>query len=77
MMEYDVSATALSGGHVIDSGYVTTSIKNSGASGGGLLGKTVVWNRLNGFSGIITIAAVRTSTSNADVYSAIRWDEIR
>ena len=77
MMEYDVSATAITGGHVIDSGYVTTSVKNSGASGGGLLGKTVVWNRLNGFTGIITIAAIRTTTSDADVYAAIRWDEIR
>jgi hypothetical protein len=77
MMEYDVSASAITGGHVIDSGYVITVTKNSGASGGGLLGKTVLWNRLDTFTGIITIAAVRTSTSNADVYGAIRWDEIR
>lgn len=75
-MEYDVTASALSGGHIIQSEYVATS-KNIQASAKGLLGKAVLWHRQNGNSGILTVAAVRSDTTNASVLTGIKWEEIR
>lgn len=76
MMEYDVSATALSGGHKISSEYIST-IKNANKAEKSLLGKTVMWNRRNSDTGILTIAAIRTSTTSADVLASLNWEEIR
>ena len=75
-MEYDVTATALTGGHVIQSEYVATS-KNTQATAKGLLGKAVLWNRQNANTGILTLAAVRSSNANADVLISQKWEEIR
>jgi len=74
-IEYDLSATAVTGGHAISSGFINTD-RNQAASGQGLLGKSVLWNRKGNLSGIITIAAVRTSTSDAAVYASLQWEEI-
>lgn len=76
-MEYDTSASAFSNGHRIYSEYVTTAAKNAGASGEGLLGKTVLWDRQGTESGVFTIVAVRTGSTNATVNCSIQWDEIR
>lgn len=76
VMEKDTSASALSGGHYIDSEYVATS-KNINAAFNTILGKAVLWNRKNGNSGIFTIAAVRTTSTNASVLCGIKWSEIR
>lgn len=76
-MEKDTSATAYSNGHKIYSEYITTNTKNAGSTGEGLLGKTVLWNRLGSESGIFTFVAVRTTTTNASVYTSVQWDEIR
>lgn len=75
-MEYDVSATAITGGHIIQSEYVATS-KNIQATAKGLLGKAVLWNRQNGNTGILTLAAVRSDSTNASVLAGIKWEEIR
>lgn len=77
IMEYDVAATAVTGGHIIDAGYVSSSAKNRATSGDSLLGKTVLWNRLGSETGIITIAAIRTGTSDAAVKALIKAKEIR
>lgn len=77
MMEYDVSASALSGGHEVDSGYVSSSAKNRATSAGSLLGKTVLWNRKNSLTGILTVAAVKTGATDASVLAALKWKEIR
>ena len=76
-VEYDISATATGDGHVVYSEYLTTSAKNTGLSGEGILGKTVLWNRLGAESGIFTIAAVRTSNTDAEVFTSVQWEEIR
>lgn len=77
IMEYDVAATAVAGGHVIDAGYVSSSAKNRATSGDSLLGKTVLWNRLGSETGIITIAAIRSGGNDADVKALVKTKEIR
>lgn len=41
------------------------------------MGKTVLWDRRDSVTGIMTIAAVKTGATDADVLTAIRWREIR
>ena len=74
--EYDVSATAISGGTKIDSGYVATD-RNTSSGSQGILGKTIMSKGNNGTVDILTICAVRTSTSNADTKAILKWKEIR
>jgi hypothetical protein len=84
MMEYDVSASALSGGHdnLVEYIYATTSgpqsARFSAAKGAGLLGKTVLWDRKHdSVTGHYTLAAIRTGASDASVFAGINWEEIR
>ena len=76
-MEYDVTASAISGGRVIDSFYLNSAIANRGSASEGLLGKTVLWDRQSSETGILTVAAIKTATSDADVLAAIEWEELR
>jgi len=77
MMEYDVTASTLTGGHVVLEDYIATAATNRASSGGGVLGKTVLWERKDSITGILTIAAVKTGASDADVLASLKWDEIR
>lgn len=77
MMEVDIAATAYSGGHVLFSDYYSTGTKNSDSSFASVLGKAILWNRKNGDSGIISVVAVRTDSSNASVFASLRIGEIR
>ena len=77
MMESDVTATAITGGHEVDSGYVSSSAKNRATSAGSLLGKTVLWARNNGLTGSLTVAAIRTGGTDAAILAALKWKEIR
>lgn len=81
-VEYDISATAITGGHEVVSGYLAA--QSTGAAAGrftnnqtGLLGKTYLWNRQGSETGILTLAAIRTTVDNADVFSSLSWEEIR
>ena len=78
-VEYDVSASAISNGHVLGSEYVATTGGGNNRSGGsqGLLGKAVLWARKSGLTGILTIAAIRTGAVDASVLTSINWEEIR
>ena len=77
-MEYDVSATAVAGGHSLDSEYIASSGSNRSGSASGLLGKVALWDRQDDVeTGILTIAAIRTGTSNADVLASLSWEELR
>lgn len=79
MMEYDVSATAISGGHKVASGYIgsgTAAASKAGAAGG-LLGKTLMWYRQNAVSGILSLCAIRNSGSDATCYAGLEWEELR
>jgi len=75
-VEYDVSATAVAGGHEVFTDYVTTVANNRSNSRAGLLGKTVLWNRQGSETGFLTIAAIRTGGSDAACFAAINWEEI-
>lgn len=84
MMEYDIAASDLANGHVLDSGYIFASTAGGkgsvqvGASlAGGLLDKSVLWNRLGTTTGILTVAAVITDVTDSEVFAAMRWLEIR
>lgn len=76
MMEFDVAATALAGGTDVDSDYVST-VKNRSAGKEGLLGRTIMANGENGTPTTLTLAAIRTSTSDGATLGVIKWKEIR
>ena len=78
MMEYDVSASAYSNGHPVYHDYAGGA-KNTGSSGSNLLGRTILWNRRDPSirSGILTVAAIRITTTSASVGVAMNWGEIR
>jgi len=83
-MEYDVTATAFTNGHEVYADYVYASsaggkgsIQAGSGTGLGLLGKTVLWNRLGSETGILTIAAIRSDGTNANVLAGFRLEEIR
>lgn len=76
-MEYDTTATAVSGGIVIGGDYLPTGTKNSTASAKGLPGRAVMAYGFNSTSDIVTIAAIRTGTNNASVLASSGWREIR
>jgi hypothetical protein len=78
MMEYDVSASAVANGHPVLHDYAGGA-KNTGASTGNILGRTILWNRRDPSvrTGILTVAAVRITTTSASVGAALNWGEIR
>ena len=53
--------------------------KNTPFSDNSVLSKTVLWNRQNGSTsnGIITISAIKTGTTDADVLAGMDWKEIK
>lgn len=77
VMEFDTTATAVTGGTIVYSGYFASAGRNSAASLQGILGKSVLWNRQGAQSGTLTVAAVRTENNDADCFASLQWDEIR
>lgn len=82
MMEYDVAATGITNGHVVFSQYIHATSSGPASTRavgnvGGLLGKTVLWNRQGSETGIFSICATRTGASDASVFAALDWQEIR
>lgn len=75
-MEADTSATAVSGGIVVASGYVATD-RNSATGQSGLLGRTLMRLTRTGTPDIMTLAAIRTSSSDGATLAEIGWREIR
>jgi hypothetical protein len=75
-MEYDVSATAVTGGTLVQdipvatSRNIATGIKNA-------LGRTILSQGRTGTSDILSICAIRSSTTNANVSASINWEEVR
>jgi len=82
-IEYDVAATAITNGHENSSEYIYATSTGPAAtrqieSGGGLLGKTILWNRQDANeTGIISLCAIRTGASDASVLAGINWEELR
>lgn len=81
-LEYDVSATAISGGKSLRNfyQYATTTGPASGRfnnAQSGLLGKSFMWSRRGSPTGIFTIAAIKTGASDASCLASINGDELR
>lgn len=75
-VEYDVSATAFSGGNKVASGYFTTG-RNVDAAAQGILQRIILSLGRTGVSDILSLVAVRTGTNNASVSISGSWKEIR
>lgn len=75
-MEYDTTSTAVSGGILIDSEYLSTS-RNSGTSGSNVLSKTILSLGRSGTSDILTLAAIRTTITSSITLGSLDWLEIR
>jgi hypothetical protein len=76
-MEYDVSAAALTGGIDALSFYVPSGTGNSPGAGGAPFGREFLWNRQGSETGIVTVAAIKTGTSDSAVLASLNWTEIR
>jgi hypothetical protein len=75
-MEYDVSATAVSGGILVDDKPIATS-RNIPINKTNALGRTILSQGRTGTADILTIAAIRTSTTSANALAGINWEEVR
>jgi hypothetical protein len=75
-VEYDVSSTVITGGYKVGGGYVTTQ-RNINAGLNGLFGRIELALGRTGTSDILTLAGIRTSTSNANVLASISGRTIR
>jgi len=76
-VEYDIAATSFTGGSIIYSDYLATGGGNSAQRVEGLLGRTILSYTSAGAQTTLTVVAVRTGASNANVFSEIGWKEIR
>lgn len=76
-VEWDATASAISGGTIVDEDYLTAGTKNQQITSTGLLGRILMSVGSSGSSDILTIAAIRTTTSNASVSSVMKWKEVR
>ena len=75
-MEYDISATVVSGGSLIESNPFATS-KNNPNTANGILGKSILTLSRTGTSDILTITGVRLGAASSNSYASITWKEIR
>lgn len=82
VMNYDVSATAISGGNVIYSTFLDAASgpQAAAAVAGSILGKVIMWNRqasAAAITGILSVVAQATDAGTHSVLAAINWEEIR
>jgi len=75
-VEYDIAATAFSGGIKIASGYFTTE-RNDNAPEHGILQRIILSLGRTGVSDILSVVGVRTGTSSPDIFMTGSWNEIR
>ncbi len=75
-MEFDVAATAISGGVRVDSDYFVTG-RNVSSNVRGTLGRLTMALGRTGTSDILSLAAIRTGTTNSSAFGAISWREIK
>ena len=83
-MEYDVAASGITGGRVLESEYiyaVSTGPQSAQfqESKAGVLGKEPLWDRTlsDAETGIFSLVMRRTGASDASVLASINWEELR
>jgi hypothetical protein len=75
-MEYDVTASSVSGGIVIDADFAAAG-KNTPSNVAGILGRTLMSLGRTGTSDILTLAAIRSTGTDATGFASLKWKEIR
>ena len=77
-VEYDFSATSISGGIVIDGGYLFagTTNKNTGQIGGDLLSRLPFSLDIDGANPIKLTIVARTLSGTVDSYASMKWLEL-
>jgi hypothetical protein len=79
-IEFDVGATSISGGFVIDDGYLTgkRDKKEAGIDRRGLMAKLTLSQNIAGDSGdILSIVMTRMAAADASCTAAFTWEEFR
>lgn len=78
LVNFDVAASALTGGRVLESGYAGAGGVRAAATRPGLSGRVPLSVNYPGTVGdILTVAAVRVGTTNAATGVALDWKEVR
>lgn len=78
LCNYDVSASALSGGRVIAAGYAGTGAARAAATAIALTGKAPLSVNYAGTVGdILTVAAIRTTATSSASGVSLEWKEVR
>jgi hypothetical protein len=75
-MEYDVTANSVTGGIVVDSGYVSTA-RNISDQASGLLERVIMARGHLGTPDILTLKMRRAGGQDASVFASFKWKEIR
>jgi hypothetical protein len=75
-VEYDITASAVTGGIQVDGG-ILASGNNQRIGRDAVLGRTIMSLGNTATSDILTLAAIRSGSSNASVKSVLKWKEIQ
>lgn len=75
-LNQDTTASAVSGGKIVDAGFIGTT-KNTPADAKGILSRVLMSLGSTGTADILTLSAVRSGSTDASVLSAIKGKEIR
>jgi hypothetical protein len=75
-VEFDATASAITGGYRVDGDYVTAAV-NSPRQAAGVLERVIMSLGSTGTSDILTLAAIRAGSSNASVVSYLKGKELR
>ncbi len=74
-MEYDITATKVTGGVIVDEGYVGTA-RNITKQAAGILERVIMARGNNGSPDVLSIVMERTGGQDASVLASIKWKEI-
>jgi len=78
LVNFDVAASALTGGRVLESGYAGAGSARAAATRPGISGRVPLSvNYLGTVGDILTVAAIRVGATNAATGAAMDWREIR
>jgi hypothetical protein len=76
VFSYDITASAVTGGIQVDGG-ILASGNNQRIGRDAVLGRTIMSLGNDATSDILTLAAIRSGSSNASVKSVLKWKEIQ
>lgn len=75
-VEYDITASAVTGGIQVDGGMLASG-NNQRIGRDAVLGRTIMSLGNTGTSDILTLAAIRSGSTNGAVKSVLKWKEIQ